>query len=307
MKINKTILIILSPFIIIFLGIYIQLKFDPFDLTYQIRITDSRMYRDTPAYDLALAVFRENTGKIKKIVKENPELINIQDPHFGAPLIYFAVQNERYESLKTLLELGADPNIRATKKGGETALFAASCYAASDNDFDKDPKYVKLLLDYGADPNINDEHEIKGEYGVTNISPLMHSVGCGFERMLLLYQADKNLEHKNSEGEDILSTILKYSDLDWIEILQLSLLLIREHDLDVTFCKNYNTHKICLVDRLRDLTFPLNSEKHKVKMQIVDEFSKRGVDYWSTPIATKTLERIKHNYPDTWQEYIKKY
>jgi len=42
-------------------------------------------------------------------------------------------------------------------------------------------------------------------------------------------------------------------------------------------------------------------------MEIVDEFSNQGVDYWSAPIGNYDLERIKKHYPDSWEDYIEKY
>lgn len=35
--------------------------------------------------------------------------------------------------------------------------------------------------------------------------------------------------------------------------------------------------------------------------------ARQGVNYWETKINKRTLEQIKKLYPDTWEEYIKKY
>jgi hypothetical protein len=61
------------------------------------------------------------------------------------------------------------------------------------------------------------------------------------------------------------------------------------------------------VDILRSWIYYLGSQEHKLKMEIVEEFARQGVDYWSTEIPEFTLEQIKEAYPDTWEEYIKKY
>ena len=42
-------------------------------------------------------------------------------------------------------------------------------------------------------------------------------------------------------------------------------------------------------------------------MEIVKEFERQGVNYWDTKINKYTLQQIKKLYPDTWEEYIKKY
>lgn len=62
------------------------------------------------------------------------------------------------------------------------------------------------------------------------------------------------------------------------------------------------------VDILRDWVYDLDSEKYKIKMEIVAEFARQGVNYWETKITNiRTLEHIKKRYPNTWEEYIKKY
>ncbi|WP_242975054.1 hypothetical protein [Anaerovirgula multivorans] len=61
------------------------------------------------------------------------------------------------------------------------------------------------------------------------------------------------------------------------------------------------------VNILRTWVYDLDSERHKLKMEIVEEFARQGVNYWDTEINKSTLEGIKKRYPDTWEEYIKKY
>jgi hypothetical protein len=61
------------------------------------------------------------------------------------------------------------------------------------------------------------------------------------------------------------------------------------------------------VDILRNWVYDLDSDKYKIKMEIGAEFVRQGVNYWETKIPESTLEHIKKRYPDTWEEYIKKY
>ncbi|WP_343617513.1 ankyrin repeat domain-containing protein [Flavobacterium sp.] len=55
-----------------------------------------------------------------------------------------AIYNNKYESVKTLLKLGADPNLHDTYTGKTAVIVAA------END---DLKYLRLLLNYKGDPN----------------------------------------------------------------------------------------------------------------------------------------------------------
>jgi hypothetical protein len=75
----------------------------------EYKIVDVRIYKDTPAWELALAVKHQNTGTIEKIAKNKPELLNYQDPKYGATLLLWAVGTERYQSAEALLKCGADP------------------------------------------------------------------------------------------------------------------------------------------------------------------------------------------------------
>src|SRR5471030_3301290 len=65
-------------------------------------ITNVNIYRDTPAWDLAIAVRDEDTNAIEKIVKDKPELLNYQDPKYGATLLLWSVGMEKYESAEAL-------------------------------------------------------------------------------------------------------------------------------------------------------------------------------------------------------------
>jgi hypothetical protein len=61
------------------------------------------------------------------------------------------------------------------------------------------------------------------------------------------------------------------------------------------------------VDLLRYWVFDLDSKEYKIKMEIIEEFARQGVNYWDTKINQRTLEHIQKLYPDRWEEYIKKY
>lgn len=171
------------------------------------RIVNYRIYKNTPAWELACAVKKENTKKIEKIVKENPELLNYQDPKYGATLLIWSVGTERYKSAETLLKCGADPNIKTHSDPdkqkytavGETALYIASGYSWIDNDAKKDPKYVKLLLKYGADPNIN-YVGFENSVSEPGESPLMYSIGCGIEKTKALVEGGADINYKTKSG-----------------------------------------------------------------------------------------------------------
>ncbi|NLW48968.1 MAG: ankyrin repeat domain-containing protein, partial [Firmicutes bacterium] len=161
----------------------------------EYKITDIRIYKDTPVWKLALAVKRQDAGSIEKIIKKEPHLLNYQDPKYGATLLLWAVGTERYRSAEALLKCGADPEIASsdnTTYGGDTPLLVASGFSWVDRSAKRDPKYVKLLLHYGADPNKTyTGFNIPRTNSVTEVgtSPLMQSIGCGIEKTKALVEA----------------------------------------------------------------------------------------------------------------------
>lgn len=277
-------------------------------------IVDYRIYKNTPAWELACAVKKENTQKIEKIVKENPELLNYQDPKYGATLLIWSVGTERYKSAETLLKCGADPNIKTYSDPdkqkytavGETALYIASGYSWVDNDAKKDPKYVKLLLKYGADPNIN-YVGFENSVSEPGESPLMYSIGCGIEKTKALVEGGADINYKTKSGICAADMAIL-----WHEQPEYAYYLIVEKKADITkpICfmdDDTGNEKFYIVDSLRSWIYPINSPEYKIKMEIVKEFERQGVNYWDTKIPEPTLEIIKKTYPDTWKEYIKQY
>ena len=283
------------------------------------RISDVRLFRSTEAWALAEAVERQAVNDIGKLVQKHPDWLNIQEPQYGATLLYWAVGTERYNSAAALLQAGADPNIGVTNKGGITPLYEAACYSHVDNDYKQDPKYVKLLLKYGADPNKNylggDPQNTGTDIGS---SPLMHSIGCGIEKTKALVEGGADIDHKTESGRTAaIKALLQGGPNSTLEGMQYAYYLIVEKRAKVN--EPYKRGEIGAVlgddpndlfypvDILRSWTYALDSPEYRLKMEIVAEFKRQGVDYWGTEIPKYTLEHIKKIYPDTWQEYIKKY
>lgn len=278
----------------------------------EYKITNVKIYKDTPAWELALAVRSQKTNIIESIVKEKPQLLNYQEPKYGATLLLWSVGMEKYKSVESLLKCGADPNI-ATTTYGETPLFLAAGYSWVDNDAKKDPKYVELLLDYGANPNINYiGSDILGEKTVIEpgTSPLMNSIGTGIEKTKSLVEAMADINYKMKRGKTVAIEALmdhRYPEYAHYLIVEKKAKVTEPYYRRESYGNEDPNEKFFPVDLLRYWIFDLDSQEYKIKMEIVEEFARQGVNYWEAPINKSILEQIQKLYPDTWEEYIKKY
>lgn len=274
----------------------------------EYKITNINIFKDSPVWELALAVKGEKTGTIEKIAKNKYELLNYQEPKYGATLLLWSVGMEKYKSAEALLKCGADPNI-TSKTDTETPLFLAAGFSWIDYVAKKDAKYVKLLLKYGADPNKNYHTENKHTIE-SGTSPLMNSIGCGIEKTRALVEAGADINHKTTQTRDTAATgALRYGGSEYAHYL------IVENKANVSDPyyrrKSYGNEdpneKFFPVNILRGWLCDIDSKEYRRKMEIVEEFARQGVNYWETKIPSNRMDQIKKIYPDTWEEYIKRY
>lgn len=101
----------------------------------------SALAQKHPSPELFSAVEHDRSEQVKSLLAQNVK-INAVDQYYGT-LIHRAVASRAVNSLKLLLSLGADVNLR--NKEGRTPLMAAST-----------PQFIELLLAAGADINAKD-------------------------------------------------------------------------------------------------------------------------------------------------------
>ncbi|MCY6958026.1 ankyrin repeat domain-containing protein [Clostridium brassicae] len=304
---KKIIIFIIPIFIIITCFYYLRNKITETHNKGEYKITSINIYKNTPAWELALAVKNEKTSTIEKIAKDKPELLNYQDPKYGVTLLLWSVGMEKYESAEVLLKCGSNPDI--ARKNGETPLFLAAGYSWIDNDAKKDPKYVKLLLRYGANPNKN---YVGKDSGImeSGTSPLMNSISGGFEKTKALVEAGADINYKTKRGDTVAREALLRDgtpEYAYYLIVQKKAKVTDPYYKLQIFEDEDPNEKLFLVNILRNWVFPLDSKEYKMKMEIVDEFARQGVNYKDAKINKHTLGQIKKLYPNDWEDYIKKY
>ncbi|MFV0531912.1 MAG: hypothetical protein ACK5MD_10815 [Flavobacteriales bacterium] len=133
-------------------------------------------FKDTEAYELARAIEKEDLHTIEKLVKENPELLNITNETSGSNMLSLSLTLENFEAFKKLLELGAKPNF-VNPYSKRSILIDACKFYWKPESYTIDLRYIDLLLQYGANPNYVVEENLTDEKGHSYVatSPLIEA------------------------------------------------------------------------------------------------------------------------------------
>lgn len=262
-----------------------------------------RIFKDTPAWELAKAVESNNLGKIERLILEDSLDINYQDPVYHQTVLNTAAMNmskplfrTRMETIKKLLELGADPNIYADQDGDHSNAVTIACSGDMAD-------LLSLLLQYGGDPNSVDISETCGEMTALMMAArlrLKDDYRC--LRMLIEHGADLNARTSTYKGGVI--------EAAWNEYMSILILIQNGADPFTTiYPRSYlNQPLMSFPEYMRQDTQPLDSRKYKYKMVLKEWLKENGIfDYDTIPIPESVIEYAKEHFPDTWQEYLKVY
>ena len=242
---------------------------------------DVRLFKGTPVWEVAKAVEDDNVDKIKLLLKNKPDsIINFQEEILGMSLLNWVVFNNRYQSVKALLELESNPNLQS-KDGTSAFIQACSKYETSE--------YAKLLLKYGGKPN----DIAKAERPQILRTPLQ-AAAVRFETFKLLIEsgADPSYIHPYYEHRSALEAASLSDNLDVITYLIYNVGV----DYKRAFGTTQNGDRINILTYLRTLTYPLDSEDYKKKMKLVAFLKKNGMDYWEESIPMQFYQNYDSVY-----------
>ena len=242
-----------------------------------------------PAYHLAQAVLKEQPVRIHQILKSKPTLVNYQESHFGKTLLEFAAQSNLSISVKALLEAGANPNI-ANNYNGYTPLMAAARHTSLT---DSSTESIRLLLRYGANPNAVSRPVAPSQRPTT---ALILAASNKLEYVRILVNAGADIDITIGTSKDALERALALNRID------VARYLIVEKHADVM--KNYTVtlsgDTLKINDLLKRLTFHLESDNYKKKMEIVRYLESLGIDYRNAKVPL-------HFYKIYSKDYLMKY
>ena len=302
--IMRTIKVAVSLYILYRAITFLTLVYNSFTEPHEYLASDYRIFKDTPAWDLAKAVRDADTAEIRYQILEKKIPVNYQEQKYGESMLSIATYQNNIKSVKKLLELGADPNlyVDTINRSGQNPVIEA-CFFNEE----KSIEILKLLLDYGGDPNSVTKGITKnGKYSFpfrqTALEAASRNGNIAKIKLLLNYGADVNFTPDRDYDTDPLRDAL------YTENMRAALCLLENGaKFDKEYINTFAKEKETILSILRIIDLPLDSEEYKIKLKIIDFLKVNGLDYSKEPIPDFMIKRIKRLYPNDWQEYMQKY
>lgn len=299
----RIIKVVVSLYILYCTIIFLTLAYNSFTEPHEYLASDYRIFKDTPAWNLAKAVRDADTAEISHQILEKEIPVNYQEQKFGESMLSIATYQNNIKSVKKLLELGADPNLyEDTIDGnGYNPVIKACTFESISVDI------LKFLLDYGGNPNsvskgVNKNGDIVHPLRISAMEAAAFSGEIEKIKVLLNYGADINFVPDRDYDSDPLHEALSTRKMN----VALSL-LENGAKFDKEYINPFSKEKETILFILRKIDLPLDSKEYKFKLKIIDFLKKKGFDYYNEPIPDFMIKKIKRLYPDDWQEYLQKY
>jgi uncharacterized protein len=268
---------------------------------------DYRLFQETPVWELAQAVEKQDSTAIRRIIKEEDVDVDYQEPKFGNTLLIVSVINQHLISSEALLKSGADPGKHNTYDGSTALIEAAEITEGGDDN----TAFLKLLIDLGADPNQAESGDRKPGNTLRK-SPLLsacsdlNSGPSPLAKVKVLVEAGANVNYEDEFNHFPLGQAVMNKHYDVVLYL---LQKGANHEKMIVDRGEFQTNgkKLYIADLLREHLFPLGSKEHNTKMEVIAFLKTKGLDYQKAPIPDFVIKQAKEDYPDSWQEYLQKY
>jgi len=170
------------------------------------------IFKGTPAWFLAKAIYQEDLWRIKWILKKDPTLLSYKEPKYDSTVVTYAMKSDKLEALMTMVTVSQNPNLIGDSHI-RTSPMLTYFIELADFELDRDfslatnpfvkyrskAAYVKALLELGADPNLVYVYE--GYDIFEHTTALIDAVEEGnLELVKLLVNYGADINYKNEYG-----------------------------------------------------------------------------------------------------------
>lgn len=256
-------------------------------------------FKETKAYDLAVAVAKEDLNTIEKLVAHDSALMEFANPVNGSNVLELSIDIEKHRSFVRLLELGADVNYINPHTRYSVLINAIQPFG-SQFEWRIDNRYVEGLLKYGADPNYSVDEDFITENGdrVVGKSPLIEASSLDLETVKMLVNggadpnkklADQSTGFSKAVRRGKVDIINYYIDSLAVDIHQPMRVVTRKpSNKDVTYyIQDYIVNKftkaklkgdVTEMERLKNQNAGIE-EANEELWQLIQKLERMGVDF----------------------------
>ena len=233
------------------------------------------LFKNTPSWELAKAVEREDENKIIKILRKQNVDINFQEPKYGSTVLHLAIGNDKLLSTKILLENNANYNIHTLDK--RTAIHeVVRDIKSMKNSY----KILELLIKYGADVNklrVNPNNNDTLGYSVPLIDAI-NDFACS--KLLLDHGAEPYL--KSGDTYLIWYLMLLMGDINDNIFVAKYMIVDKKMFVPNPIRYTMENEPVDIFTQLNKLDFSKDLKRQKAKEEIIDylrkiDFPQNGV------------------------------
>ena len=262
---------------------------------------------------LSDAVRRDNERQIKKILNDNPEIIEESKTKEDFSIMEYALYYRKYNAVKALLDAGYNPNVRDCPiillTGYPLNIFYQSdiwLFGEEDWISRNNIPFIKLFLSY------NSKTEVPMDWGCPLSSSLCFMIGDYKEFpviKLLVEEGHCDVNYTGASNFPPACFALREGNIYAAHYL------IVKHKSDLA--GEYARIAACAL--LSQLEYSSDTEEEKLKEEIIQELKKQGIEFETTPefaekankeftsLLSGLEEKAKGEDGNSWMDYEVKY
>jgi ankyrin repeat protein len=234
------------------------------------------LFENSKVEEVAKDVNSDDYDAVKTFFKQNPNVdVDTKSPYIGGTLLQIASARNKYQAVKALLESGANPNLEELKLSSGESSFT---YMLGS----RDTTLIKLYINHGADVN-----KISKLKKTPYRTPLIKACRVDLNSVKFLIKYGANPHAVYNKYESPLNAALQSANIFTVNYLIF--------DLKVDYKKPYYYDQ-SIAWSLRDMAYPINSEKHRQKMKLVKFLKENGIDYYAESIPERFHRLFDEDY-----------